>query len=51
MTPIENIDIPETCGMENAGEYEVSLKDNSLIMLVGVKIDCKEINLGHRVYK
>ena len=51
MTPIENIDIPETCAMENAGEYEISIKDNSLIMLVGVNIDGKEINIGHRVYK
>ena len=51
MTPIENIDIADTCGMDNAGECEVSLKNKDLIMLVGLKIDGKEINLGHRVYK
>ena len=51
MTPIENINIAETCAMENAGEYEVSLKDNSLIMLVGLNIDGKNINIGKRILK
>ena len=51
MTPIENIDIPNTCGLDTVGEYEVSFIDNSKIMLVGLSIDGKEINIGHRVYK
>ena len=51
MTPIENVDMSETCALCGVGEHEVRLHDDTKIMLVGLKIDGKEINIGHRVYK
>ena len=51
MTPIENIDIAETCGVDSVGENEVYFYDDRKIMLVGLTVDGKEINIGHRVYK
>lgn len=51
MTPIENIDMAETCGVESVGEYEVYFYDDRKIMIVGLEIDDKKIDIGHRVLK
>ena len=51
MTPIENVDIPETSGVNSVGENEIFLHDDKKIMLIGIEIDGKKINIGHRVCK